>query len=93
MFIGRNYSLREFLVWTRREILCLLVLAIVPTILFQVLGWKWLGIPWLPIAMIGTAVAFLVAFKNNASHDRMWEARKAWNHARSCTPTAFAATT
>jgi putative membrane protein len=42
------------------------------------LGWKWLSIPWLPIALLGTAVAFVVGFKNNASYDRMWEARKAW---------------
>jgi putative membrane protein len=28
--------------------------------------------------MVGTAVAFIVSFKNNASYDRMWEARRAW---------------
>ncbi len=78
MFTGRNYSLKEFLVWTRREIFFLLVVAIVPTILYAVVGWKWLVIPWLPIALIGTAVAFLVGFKNNASYERMWEARRAW---------------
>jgi ion channel-forming bestrophin family protein len=78
MFTGRNYSLKEFLVWTRREIFFLLLVAIVPTILYAVVGWKWLVIPWLPIALIGTAVAFLVGFKNNASYERMWEARRAW---------------
>lgn len=36
------------------------------------------GIPWLPISVIGTAVAFYVGFKNNQSYDRMWEARKIW---------------
>lgn len=78
MFTGRNYPLKDFLRWTRREIFFLLLLAIVPTVLFQLLHWRWLAIPWLPIAMIGTAVAFIVGFKNNASYDRMWEARKAW---------------
>ncbi len=78
MFIGRNYPLKDFLVWTRREILLFLTLAAIPTVLFQLLHWKWLAIPWLPIAMIGTAVAFIVSFKNNASYDRMWEARKTW---------------
>ena len=29
-------------------------------------------------AVLGTAVAFLVSFKNNASYDRLWEARKIW---------------
>lgn len=30
------------------------------------------------IAVIGTALAFIVGFKNNASYDRIWEARKIW---------------
>lgn len=37
-----------------------------------------LSIPWLPVSVIGTAVAFYVGFKNNQSYDRMWEARKIW---------------
>lgn len=35
-------------------------------------------LPFLPIATVGTAVAFYVGFKNNASYDRLWEARKIW---------------
>ena len=41
-------------------------------------GFSWLKIPWLPISLIGTAVAFYVGFKNNSAYDRMWEARKIW---------------
>ncbi|ETN96447.1 hypothetical protein P278_05250 [Zhouia amylolytica AD3] len=35
-------------------------------------------IPWVPVSVIGTAVAFYVGFKNNQSYDRLWEARKIW---------------
>ena len=35
-------------------------------------------IPWLPVSVIGTAVAFYIGFKNNNSYDRLWEARKIW---------------
>ncbi len=35
-------------------------------------------VPWLPVSVIGTAVAFYVGFKNNQAYDRMWEARKIW---------------
>lgn len=35
-------------------------------------------IPWLPVSIVGTAVAFYVGFKNNSAYDRMWEARKIW---------------
>ncbi len=39
---------------------------------------NWVKIPWLPIAVIGTAVAFYLGFKNNQAYDRLWEARKIW---------------
>lgn len=78
MHSGKNYSLKEVLFWTRRDIYFLLLISSIPTTLYVFLDWKWLAIPWLPIALLGTAVAFVVGFKNNASYDRMWEARKAW---------------
>lgn len=41
-------------------------------------GLSWVIIPWQPIAVIGTAVAFYLSFKNNQAYDRLWEARKVW---------------
>ncbi len=78
MFTGSNYPIRHFLTWTRREIFFLLLVGTVPTVAFALTGWKWLAIPWVPIALIGTAVAFVIGFKNNASYARAWEARTAW---------------
>ncbi|GGH63333.1 putative membrane protein [Filimonas zeae] len=40
---------------------------------------SWLALPWLPLSLVGTAVAFYVGFKNNQSYDRLWEARKIWS--------------
>lgn len=74
----RNRSLKEVLVWTRKDIYYLVLIAAIPTTLYHTFHWKWLSIPWLPIALIGTAVAFVIGFKNNASYDRAWEARKIW---------------
>ncbi len=76
MHAGNQYSLKEFIVWTRRDIYALLFLAAVPTILFQLFNWHWLAIPWVPIAMIGTAAAFIVGFKNTQTYNRLWEARQ-----------------
>lgn len=53
----------------------LLLLAAVPTILYA-LGMTFLSLPWQPITIIGTALAFIVGFKNNASYGRIWEARQ-----------------
>lgn len=78
MHAGRHYSLREVFVWTRRETFVFLLLATVPTLLHIYLGWASLIIPWLPIALVGTAVAFITGFKNSASYSRLWEARQIW---------------
>lgn len=78
MHTGKNYSFREVIFWTRRDIYFLTIISAVPTFLYAYYDWTWLSIPWLPIALLGTAVAFAVGFRNNASYDRMWEARKAW---------------
>ena len=78
MHAGRHYSFSEIAAWTRRETAVFLLIATVPTALFQLAGWKWLALPWLPIALIGTAVAFITGFKNSASYARLWEARQIW---------------
>ena len=78
MHAGRQYSLREIGRWTRRESAVFLLIAAVPTVLYSLAGWTWLTLPWLPIALIGTAVAFVTGFKNNASYGRLWEARTVW---------------
>lgn len=39
---------------------------------------RFLRLPFLPIATIGTAVAFYIGFKNNSAYDRFWEGRKIW---------------
>jgi ion channel-forming bestrophin family protein len=78
MYTGRHYSLKDLAMWTRREIAVLLLVAAVPVLLFQLAGWKWLTLPWLPIALIGTAVAFITGFKNSAAYGRLTEARAVW---------------
>lgn len=78
MYTGRFYSLRAVWSWTWRELASFVILALVPTMLHEWASLGDLSVPWLPIALLGTAVAFLVSFKNSASYDRLWEARKIW---------------
>lgn len=78
MYTKRIYSLPLMLHWTRRYIFQFVLIATIPVFFYHILGWKWLHLPWLPIGLIGTALAFIIGFKNNASYDRLWEARKIW---------------
>lgn len=78
MHSGKSYKLLEFLIWTRRNIYKTLIIGIIPVILYQVVGIKWLAIPWTVVALLGTATAFLVGFKNTQTYNRTWEARQIW---------------
>jgi putative membrane protein len=78
MYTKRNYSLKDMAWWTRHDTVVLLLIALVPVVVYEILDQRWLHLPWLPIAVVGTAVAFIISFQNNASYDRVWEARKIW---------------
>ncbi len=77
MIINKNVSIGNLIKWSGHHIAWLLAFMGVMAFLYdrEILS---LAIPWLPISVIGTAVAFYVGFKNNQSYDRMWEARKIW---------------
>jgi putative membrane protein len=42
------------------------------------MDFRFLAIPFLPISLLGIAVSFYLGFKNNASYERQYEARKNW---------------
>ncbi len=83
MHVGKSYRISEFLFWTRRSILWLLLVGAIPVVLYQVFGLKWLSVPWAVVALLGTATAFIVGFKNVQTYNRTWEARQIWGAAMS----------
>ncbi|RMG15990.1 MAG: hypothetical protein D6730_25730 [Bacteroidetes bacterium] len=78
MHIKKTYSLFEMMRWTRFETLLFLGIISSWVAAYYFLDIGWLKIPWTPLALIGTAVAFVIGFQNNASYGRIWEARKIW---------------
>lgn len=78
MHTGKSYRLSEFLYWTRRSIFRLIILGTVPTVLYQVFDMKWLTVPWPVVALLGTATAFIIGFKNQQTYNRTSEARQVW---------------
>lgn len=77
MLTTKGIKLDDLIKITGHHIAWLTILMTAIALLYQyeVLSFN---IPWLPVSVIGTAVAFYVGFKNNQSYDRMWEARKIW---------------
>jgi putative membrane protein len=78
MHAGRRFTLAQVVYWTRRDLFVFAVLACIPTSLYYFFDIKWLVIPWVAIALVGTAAAFLVGFKNTQTYNRLWEARQIW---------------
>ncbi|MDF2515732.1 MAG: multidrug transporter [Sphingobacterium sp.] len=78
MNISSHYKLKHFIPWTSSKIYKMLLLSIIPTMLFYFLDWKWLAIPWVPVALLGTATAFISGFKNTQTYNRTWEARQVY---------------
>ena len=77
MIVTKGIRFGSLIKWTGHHILWLLVLMGTIATLYNK-GFISMSIPWLPMSVIGTAVAFYVGFKNNQAYDRMWEARKIW---------------
>jgi putative membrane protein len=78
MNVSTHYKLQHFIPWTRGKIFKMLLISVVPTSLFYFAGWTWLFIPWVPVALIGTATAFISGFKNTQTYNRTWEARQVY---------------
>jgi putative membrane protein len=78
MYVRKNFGLRGLIAFSGHHMIWLTLWAVLYTIVYEIANIKWLIIPWVPLAVIGTAVAFYVGFKNNSAYDRMWEARKIW---------------
>ena len=78
MLTKKRYSIKDLVLWTRWETIGFIVFATIVSVLYNTLGLTFLRVPWTPVALIGTAVAFIISFQNNAAYGRIWEARKIW---------------
>lgn len=78
MYIGKTLDIPFMWGFAKKNLIRTFVLSALVVGLYQLACFKFLAIPFLPIASIGTAVAFYVGFKNNQAYDRLWEARRLW---------------
>ena len=78
MFVKKYFSFFDVIKFSGVHIMWITAWTTAVTVFYEFFHWDFLNIPWLPISVIGTAVAFYVGFKNNSAYDRLWEARKIW---------------
>ena len=78
MYVLRGINIRLIWAFAWKAMLGYIAWSSFIYLLYAHLGCKFLAIPFLPVATIGTAVAFYVGFKNNSAYDRLWEGRRIW---------------
>jgi putative membrane protein len=81
MYVKRQYGLGMLVKWTKFAIIYAVVYVSILTNIYYFLKKEFhisFFLPWEPVGVLGIAVAFYLGFKNNASYDRTWEARKIW---------------
>lgn len=78
MIVKKTLSLKAIYEFTGHHIYWLTAWMLLVTSTYYFTHWTIFSIPWLPLSLIGIAVAFYVGFKNSQSYSRLWEARMIW---------------
>lgn len=78
MYTAKRVNFKLIVTFGWRPFLFFLLYSFTIFALYEWLNWRFLPIPFVPVGVIGTAVAFYVGFKNNSSYERLWEARRIW---------------
>lgn len=78
MYTKKVYNAKDMIKWTRYETFLFIAIITLFVGIYFFLDLDWLRIPWTPLALIGTAVAFVIGFQNNSAYGRIWEARQIW---------------
>jgi putative membrane protein len=74
MHIGRRYKVTEFLVWTRWEAGYLVLWSLLVTAVLNLSQWNFLTVPAPILTTVGSALAIILAFKNQQCYARFNEA-------------------
>lgn len=78
MDTANHFPFRSTATFAWRSVLFFVLYSLTICALYAWAGWTFLAMPFVPIAAIGTAVAFYIGFKNNSSAKRLWESRRVW---------------
>lgn len=78
MILKENFDPRKVVPYVWRELTVSAVTASAAYALVEIGQVKEASLPFAPIAMLGTAMAILLAFRNNTSYSRWWEASTLW---------------
>jgi len=78
MIVPRGRQLTSMPAYVGRPLLMLVLYDLAVVVAYQVMHWNWVAMPHIPLALFGSAIGIIVAFRNQSSYARWWEARTLW---------------
>jgi putative membrane protein len=78
MIVPRTRQITAMLAYVGLPVLTLLLYDLGVVVAYKVLHWNWVALPHIPLALYGSAIGIVVAFRNQSSYARWWEARILW---------------
>ncbi len=78
MIVPRGRQIGQMLQYVGRPLLILVVYDLAVVAAYKLLHWRWVASPHIPLALFGSAIGIIVAFRNQSSYARWWEARTLW---------------
>ena len=78
MIVPRGPQLLKMLVYVGRPLLILVLYDLAVVVAYKVLHWNWVALQHIPLSLFGSAIGIIVAFRNQSSYARWWEARTLW---------------
>ena len=78
MIVPHAPQIRRLLEYVGMPLLVLFLWDAAIVLMYKVMHWDWLGLPHIPLALFGSSIGLIVAFRNNSSYGRWWEARTLW---------------
>jgi putative membrane protein len=78
MIVPRGRQLFKMLAYVGMPLLLLVLYDLAVVVAYKALHWNWVALPHIPLALFGSAIGIIVAFRNQSSYARWWEARTLW---------------
>jgi putative membrane protein len=78
VIVPRGRQLWKMLWYVGKPLLILVLYDLAVVVAYKVLHWDWVALPHIPLALYGSAIGIIVAFRNQSAYARWWEARTLW---------------
>jgi putative membrane protein len=78
VIVPRSPQLKRMVQYVGLPLLLLACFDLAVVVAYKALRWEWVALPHIPLALYGSAIGIILAFRNNSAYSRWWEARTLW---------------